>query len=213
MASLPQSLLHMVLLQQKPCSLSAPNARQLSCFHLTFEQCVICVTVTCPCTFWSIFKLCCPFNAELYVRHAEANPDIPRTPAAKSARLRRVCELKPSGKIKCPEWLHEQWKNTANRPQLTTQLESANWDKARIISKTMTRLMTCDNTQLVFKVMITGHLCEANGVAARTQEPEETWDGKGMVQREWHEGGTGMETDTWQQGKKYEKICCGNSII
>ncbi len=118
-------------------------------FHLTFEsifeQCVIHVC------FESFFQPCCPFNAELNVRQADVRGEpIPQTPAAKAARLRRVCELKPSGKLKCPQWLHEQWKNTASRPQLTKQLEAAGWDKDWIISKSMTHLITCCNTEPVF---------------------------------------------------------------
>ena len=50
--------------------------------------------------------------------------------AAKQARLRRVCERKPSGKLKCPEWLHEQWKNPANRDSMLEKLEAADWKKA-----------------------------------------------------------------------------------
>ena len=54
----------------------------------------------------------------------------PMTEAAKKARLRRICERKPSGKILCPEWLHEQWKSNSDRDSMVEQLEKCNWQKA-----------------------------------------------------------------------------------
>lgn len=52
------------------------------------------------------------------------------TEAAKKARLRRICERKPSGKIHCPEWLHEQWVKNSDRDDMVAQLEKCNWQKA-----------------------------------------------------------------------------------
>jgi hypothetical protein len=51
------------------------------------------------------------------------------TMAAKRARLRRFCERKPSGKLQCPQWLHEQWKGNTNRDELLEQFEKCGWDK------------------------------------------------------------------------------------
>lgn len=52
--------------------------------------------------------------------------------AAKEARLRRYCEKKPSGKIGCPMWVHEQWLNRQNRAEMTRQFELAGWDRVRV---------------------------------------------------------------------------------
>lgn len=49
--------------------------------------------------------------------------------AAGAARLRRICEMKPSQKLNCPQWLHDQWSNPRNRPDLLKRLESVGWDK------------------------------------------------------------------------------------
>lgn len=56
----------------------------------------------------------------------------PETEAAKMARLRRICERKPSGKIYCDASLHEQWKNGTkeDREALVEILERCNWQKA-----------------------------------------------------------------------------------
>ena len=50
--------------------------------------------------------------------------------AAKEARLRRLCEQKPSGKIKVPMEIHTAWKQGGvSREQLLQMLESSDWDK------------------------------------------------------------------------------------
>ena len=51
--------------------------------------------------------------------------------AAKDARLRRVCERKPSGKIKVPLEVHEKWKsgNKEDRQHLMEILEEGNWSQ------------------------------------------------------------------------------------
>ena len=51
------------------------------------------------------------------------------TDAAAQGRLRRICERKPSQKLNCPEWLHEQWKIPSNRPEMIKKLEECNWQK------------------------------------------------------------------------------------
>ena len=58
-------------------------------------------------------------------------PGPPETEAAKMARLRRICERKPSGKVYCNMSLHEQWKNGTkeDREALVDILESCNWSK------------------------------------------------------------------------------------
>ena len=54
---------------------------------------------------------------------------LPDSEGAKQARLRRLCERKPTGKLQCPEWLRNQWKNPANRPSLVEKFEAQNWNK------------------------------------------------------------------------------------
>ena len=55
----------------------------------------------------------------------------PPTEAAKMARLRRLCEKKPSGKLNVPESVHQRWLNGTlkDREALVEELEGANWSK------------------------------------------------------------------------------------
>lgn len=55
----------------------------------------------------------------------------PKTQAAKEARLRRICERKPTGKIQVAEEIHEKWRtgNKQQREQMLDVLEEAAWDK------------------------------------------------------------------------------------
>ena len=55
------------------------------------------------------------------------------------ARLRRLCEKKPSGKLNCPEWLHKLWATPANREELVDKLEKAGWNKDQTISTTLSK--------------------------------------------------------------------------
>lgn len=49
---------------------------------------------------------------------------------ARNNRLRRICEMKPSLKLKVPQRIHDQWKKGGHaREELMEQLEAANWDK------------------------------------------------------------------------------------
>lgn len=55
---------------------------------------------------------------------------IPQTQAAKDARLRRICERKPSGKLHVLEEVHKQWVTRGpGRDQLLAELEACNWNK------------------------------------------------------------------------------------
>ena len=82
----------------------------------------------CAVFFWNIIK-CEWLGGSWEWSYNWLFEDIPRTAAAKAARLRRVCERKPTGKLGCPEWLHEMWKNPNNRQSLTEKLEASSWDK------------------------------------------------------------------------------------
>ena len=66
------------------------------------------------------------------VRPAGADKDAPpETTEAKEARLRRLCEMKPSGKCHVSPEVHEQWaRGGTSRAQLMKQLEDCGFDKA-----------------------------------------------------------------------------------
>ena len=55
----------------------------------------------------------------------------PASEAAKRARLRRLCERKPSGRIFVPEEVHNKWKNGSSdeRDAMVEILEANNWSK------------------------------------------------------------------------------------
>ena len=57
--------------------------------------------------------------------------ETPATDAAKMARLRRMCEVKPSGKCNVPDEVHKRWLhgNQAEREALCDELEAAHWSK------------------------------------------------------------------------------------
>lgn len=59
-----------------------------------------------------------------------SNP-VPETQAAKDARLRRICERKPSGRLGVTEEIHNKWKygSRAERDELLETLEACNYDK------------------------------------------------------------------------------------
>ena len=55
----------------------------------------------------------------------------PDTEGARLARLRRLCELKPSGRCNVPDAIHQRWKTggKAEREALLEELERAGWSK------------------------------------------------------------------------------------
>ena len=55
----------------------------------------------------------------------------PQSLGAKKNRLRRMCELKPSGRLNVPEPIHEAWKNgsTAEREDMIATLDECGWRK------------------------------------------------------------------------------------
>ena len=61
----------------------------------------------------------------------------PPTEAAKLARLRRLCEKKPSGKCNVPEELHKRWLNgsLADREAMVEELEACHWAKEPLLKK------------------------------------------------------------------------------
>ena len=63
--------------------------------------------------------------------------DPPATEAAKLARLRRLCEKKPSGKCHVPEELHKRWLHGSlqDREALVEELEAAHWSKDHLFEK------------------------------------------------------------------------------
>ena len=59
------------------------------------------------------------------------NRPAPSTEGAKLNRLRRLCEIKPSGRCNVPESVHERWKSGSreDREAMIQELEDTNWSK------------------------------------------------------------------------------------
>ena len=64
-------------------------------------------------------------------QQSETGPAAETSEAARQARLRRVCERKPSGKLMVPQEIHDKWRNNVgnDREELLDALEEAGWDK------------------------------------------------------------------------------------
>ena len=72
-----------------------------------------------------------PKNPPKPVEVSEPGLPAPASEAAKRARLRRLCERKPSGRIFVPEEVHSKWKNASSdeRDAMVEILEANNWSK------------------------------------------------------------------------------------
>ena len=57
--------------------------------------------------------------------------ELPQTEAAKDARLRRLCERKPSGRLQVPVSLHKKWKGASReeKDHMVDILDSVGWNK------------------------------------------------------------------------------------
>ena len=68
----------------------------------------------------------------------DAQP-VPKTEAAKFARLRRLCEMKPSGRCAVPQAVRERWKkgDKNEREAMIEEFEKANWSKETWCSKSL----------------------------------------------------------------------------
>ena len=55
----------------------------------------------------------------------------PKTEGARLARLRRLCEMKPSGRCAVPKEVHERWKSGTKeeREAMLEEFEKANWSR------------------------------------------------------------------------------------
>ncbi len=58
-------------------------------------------------------------------------PSVPETEGARLGRLRRLCEIKPSGKCKVPDNIHKMWKDGSklDREAMIDELERAGWSQ------------------------------------------------------------------------------------
>ena len=56
---------------------------------------------------------------------------VPATEGARLGRLRRLCEIKPSGRCNVPDNIHKMWKHGSkqDREAMMDELESAGWSK------------------------------------------------------------------------------------
>ena len=68
-------------------------------------------------------------DAYMKANHSRSQVPIEDSMGAKMARLRRMCERKPNGKIHCPEFIHELWCDINKRQDLLKTLEECQWDK------------------------------------------------------------------------------------
>lgn len=61
----------------------------------------------------------------------DAQSAPPATEGARLARLRRMCEMKPSGRCHVPPDIHKRWKEgtKADREAMVDELEAAGWSK------------------------------------------------------------------------------------
>ncbi|CAJ1397370.1 unnamed protein product [Effrenium voratum] len=61
----------------------------------------------------------------------------PQSLGARKNRLRRMCELKPSGRLNVPEPIHEAWKNgsTAEREDMIATLDECGWRKEDFVKR------------------------------------------------------------------------------
>ena len=125
---------------------------------------------------------------------------LPETDGAKQARLRRLCERKPTGKLQCPDWLHQEWKNPANRQSLVEKFEATNWNKdwGCMLHVFFLVGLVGNGSTVVWTCASLGCLHPGDDSTAWTQQPKETWDHKGMVFRVRYERWAWMETDTRQ---------------
>lgn len=62
---------------------------------------------------------------------ASSSAPEPATEGARQARLRRVCEIKPSGRCNVPPEIHQKWKHGTKeeREALADELEASGWAK------------------------------------------------------------------------------------
>ena len=61
----------------------------------------------------------------------DEDEDVPQTLAAKKHRLRRICERKPSGKLRVPESVHNDWAlGGPTRDALLEKLAQSGWKRA-----------------------------------------------------------------------------------
>jgi len=58
-------------------------------------------------------------------------PPPPKSEGGKLARLRRLCEVKPSGRCAVPQEVHQRWKKADKneREAMVEEFEKANWPK------------------------------------------------------------------------------------
>ncbi len=73
-----------------------------------------------------------PTASKVSVEPSAERP-APTTEGARMNRLRRLCEVKPSGKCNVPLPIHERWKKASKeeREAMIDELEAANWSKDR----------------------------------------------------------------------------------
>ena len=68
------------------------------------------------------------------------------------AKLRRLCEEKSNGRLKVPQWLHDEWKNSDDRLAMARKFEACGYDKDILLRK-----IRCLNPAPLTLISIPGH--------------------------------------------------------
>lgn len=94
---------------------------------------------------------------------SKACPDsqkpLPATEGAKLNRLRRLCEIKPSGKCQVPQEIHERWKSSTKEEKeaMIEELERAHWSKELLTNGWYIHIMaTHDNISYIHACLLVG---------------------------------------------------------
>ena len=80
----------------------------------------------------------------------DGDDEEPNTEAAKNNRLRRICEVKPSGRCHVSEEIHQRWKKGGtDRLALRDELEACGWDKDWSISQHCGMIADLDDRRIL----------------------------------------------------------------
>lgn len=121
--------------------------------------------------------------------------EIPETSEAAEARLRRICEKKPSGKMHVTPEVHEQWaRGGASRAKLLKQLQDVGFNKDTQATSsfqiglcTFASILTFNQFSLDYSQWLKGPVCcnchQVRGENQYQEEPQET----SMVDSACHE--------------------------
>lgn len=152
---------------------------------------------------WFIAKLSeCQSPSESFTQSTSKDEN------AIKAKLRRFCEQKADGTTKCPQWLHEQWKN-GDHLNLALQFQSLGFDRVPwpcccpatvhvysrsdiAVSTKKPGLQNSPNT-----CFLPGEVHPLQGENNHEEGYHFKWFGSGMVQQGWYEENLALGTEFW----------------